>query len=206
MTVANSLIDYINKNREWIFSGIGVSVLASIVLVLRHFIFGNRKITANKIPSKSKDIDDNKQSEWDVITPPNSKYKFISEKQNSIPTGVQTFTFEYSPYGHAHPLNLKGKIVRAEIQFSCQITNPYKAMFEANEYALNFLQPQFLLQARNVLEKSSLNNLREKRQEFANEIVAQQSEKFDEYGFKLLSVTIGAIEQINKPNKDTSLK
>lgn len=203
MTLANSIIDYISKNKEWLFSGAGVTIVVTIFWLIRHSIFGKRDLSANGIQSKSKDDDDG-PNYWDAITPSNSNYKLVSEKSNSFPAGVQAFSFEYSPQGHANALNLKGKIVRVEIQFSCQLSNVYKAMFAANDYALNYLQPQFLIDARTVLEKYSASNLRNKRKEIADEIVLELSDMFDKFGFKLLSVNIGAIEQINSPNKYNS--
>ncbi len=199
MTISSytdAIIDYINKNKEWIFSGVGIFALTRVLWVFRQVLFRKRNPSAKESQSKELKYEDRKSSHWDVIKPPGSKFKFFFEKSDSIPAGVQTFAFEYGPHGHAHPLNLKGKSARVEILFSCRLTNPYKAMFEVNEYALNFLQPQFLIEARVILEKYSANALQEKREYIAKEIVAQQSEKFDKFGFALQTVSIGAIELI----------
>lgn len=204
MVLANSIFDYISQNKEWLFSGVGVTLVATFFWLMRHVIFSKRDVSDNGIQSRLKDDDDDGPNYWDAIKPSNSNYKLVSKKSNSFPAGVQAFSFEYSPQGHANALNLKGKVFRVEIQFSCQMSNPYKAMFAANDYALNFLQPQFLVDARAVLEKYSASNLREKRKQVADEIVMELSDKFDKYGFKLLSVNIGAIEQINSPSKDIS--
>jgi len=153
------IIDYILKNKEWIFSGIGV---------------------------------------LQGIVPPQSRYKFVTETSDSIPLGLQSFSFEYGPQGHAKALTLKGAIVRAEIQFTCQITNPYKAMFGANEYALNILPPRFLSQARGILERFPLTRLRAGRQEIAQDIMAQLLPQFEELGVRLESVTIGSLDQIER--------
>jgi regulator of protease activity HflC (stomatin/prohibitin superfamily) len=91
---------------------------------------------------------------------------------------------------------LKEAIVRAEIQFTCRIYNSYKAMFGANEYALNVLPPRFLSQARSILERYSLTELRASRQEVSRDIIAQSQPQFEELGVRLESVTIGALDQI----------
>lgn len=136
---------------------------------------------------------------WQGIIPPQSRYEFFTEYTDSIPLGLQSFSFEYSPQGHAKALTLKGgTIVCAEIQFTCRISNPYKATYGANENALNVLQPKFLVQARGILEKFSLTKLRAGRQEVARDIVAQLSPQFEELGVRLESVTIGALDQIER--------
>jgi len=137
---------------------------------------------------------------WHGVLPENSKYEFVTETRDSIPAGLQSFSFEYGPHGHAYPLTLKGAFVRAEIQFTCRVTNPYKAMFAANEYALNVLPPKFLTRARAILEQHSLTKLRASRQEVAHEIVAQLSPQFEELGFSLESVTIGAVDKLEHAN------
>ena len=111
---------------------------------------------------------------------------------------MQSFSFEYGPQGHAKALTLKGTIVRADIQFTCQIANPYKAMFGANEYALNVLPPRFLLEARGILEKFSLTALRADRQEVSRNIVARLSPQFEELRVRLESVTNGALDKIKR--------
>ena len=202
MSLLSSFIEFVSKNKEWLFSGIGVTIIVAIFWIMRHVIFGKSESGKNEVHSQSIDIEDDEPNYWEAIRPLNSNYKLVSKKSNSIPAGIQTFSFEYSPYGHAHALNLKGKTVRAEIQFSCRITNVYKAMFEADDYALNFLQPQFLLQARTILERFSIDNLRDKRQEVSNEVLNELADSFGKFGFALLSVTIGAVEQINNPSNE----
>jgi len=120
----------------------------------------------------------------------------MTETRDSIPLGLQSFSFEYGPQGHAKTLTLKGAMVRAEIQFTCRISNPYKALFGANEYALNVLPPRFLSQARSILESYSLTKLRASRQEVSRDIMAKLSPQFEELGVQLESVTIGALDQI----------
>jgi hypothetical protein len=134
--------------------------------------------------------------EWQAIIPRRTKYRIVTEKRDSFPGGVQSFLFEYGPEGHAKPLILKNAIVQAEVGFTCQIVNPYKAMFSANQYALNVLQPRFLVQARNTLEAYSLSELRERRLEASLAIVVTMAPQFEELGFRLESVTTGAIEQV----------
>lgn len=214
------MIDWILKNREWIFSGVGVFLMTGAVWLLRR-LFVSKFLRADGGPgtasrpglpgnesqryqfSRSRvqggsaaRTPDVVPANWQGILPAQSRYAFAEETSDSIPLGLQSFSFEYGPHGHANALTLKGTIVRAEIQFTCQIVNPYKAMFSANEYALNVLQPRFLVQARNVLEKFSLTKLREGRQDIARDIRTQISPQFEELGVRLESVTIGALDKI----------
>ena len=191
------------------FSGVGVLIITGMFWIFRHFISSNFICSNTKSVNKSRlqfKINDESNNEnirkripdaWQGILPAQSKYKIVDEISYSMPGGLQTFSFEYGPHGHSQALVLNKILVRAEIQFTCQVLNPVKAMFGANEYALNVLQPRFLVQSRNILEKFSLKQLREKRQEVAQNILDFISPQFEELGFHLESVTIGALEQIN---------
>ncbi|MGH9959777.1 MAG: SPFH domain-containing protein [Pyrinomonadaceae bacterium] len=216
------IIDYILKNKEWIFSGIGVFVLTGLIWFLRRLFFSNsphidgesgsqlrrefaitplsphQSTTSRGQGGGSNGVTNVVPDNWQGIVPPQSRYEFVTETTDSIPLGLQSFSFEYGPQGHAKALTLKGAIVRAEIQFTCRISNPYKAVFSANEYALNVLQPRFLSQARGILERFSLPRLRAGRQEAAREIMAQLSSQFEELGVHLELVTIGALDQIER--------
>ncbi len=193
------IFDYILKNKEWIFSGIGVLVLSAIFVLVRWLFFrGSSQIEndAGGESSGSQPVGESGPDHWQGIRPPGSKYATVTETASSIPGGLQSFSFEYGSRGHAYPLTLKGTTARVEIQFTCRIIDPYKAMFGANEYPLNVLRPRFLSQARGVLERFSLTKLREGRETVAREIMAELSPQFEELGFQLESVTIGAIEKL----------
>jgi hypothetical protein len=137
---------------------------------------------------------------WQGILPDESKYEVVTKSTASIPLGIQTFSFEYGPGGHAKPLRLPGRtVVCAEIQFNCRMVNPVKALFGANEYALKVLQPRFLVAAREIMEKYSLSRIRSSREEVSNEIVMKLSGEFYELGVCLEAVTIGALEKLAIP-------
>src|SRR5258708_15493957 len=123
-----------------------------------------------------------------------------------MPAGVQSFSFEYGPHGHAHPLLLSNRPVRLEIQFTCQISNPYRAMFAANEYALNVLPTKFLSQARAILEQFSMKKLRDDRLKIAHEVMERLSPQFEELGVRLDSVTLGAIESVGRVDEREGFK
>jgi SPFH domain / Band 7 family len=210
------LIGYILKNKEWLFSGVGVFALSGMLVLLRRMFSqrapqlptyppgilseGERHDPTEPLRSKRATNQDaapeDVPKEWQTIIPPQSKYKFVSEKKDAIPLGLQSFSFEYGPTGHAYPLVLKKAMVRAEVEFTCRVNNPYKALFGANDYALNILPPRFLTQARNILEAYSLSQLRESRLEASRAIEAAMAPQFMELGVRLESVTIGALEQI----------
>jgi len=197
------IIDYILNNKEWIFSGVGVFAISGAFWFIYHLLFRNSpghdeesaRLSENQ-GGGSNAVPNVVPTSWQGIVPPQSKYRFVKKTSDSIPLGLQSFSFEYGPHGHATALTLKGAIVRAEIQFTCRVSNPYKALFGANEYALNVLPPRFLLQARSILEGYSLTTLRASREEVSRAIVSKLSPQFEELGVQLESVTMGALEQI----------
>lgn len=144
---------------------------------------------------------DSTPKHWQGILPDDSKYRISSKRSDSIPLTRQTFSFEYNRHGHAAPLVLKRTTVRCEVQFTCQITNVYLAMFAGDGYALNILPPRFLSEARQILEQRSLKDLRENRDLVSGEIIKQLTQIFEARGVKLESVTIGALEKIPDDRK-----
>jgi SPFH domain / Band 7 family len=217
---------WIVANKEWFLSGIGVTVPLVIVgwwlqqrsssaSQSQHGSRNSVNVQVGKPHQSTTSTDQDGASsgapnvvpeKWQGIVPPQSRYDFVTESTDSIPVGLQSFSFEYGPQGHAKALTLKGAIVRADIQFTCRIVNPYKAIYGANEYALNVLKPRFLSHARDILERLSLTRLRAGRQEVARDIVSQLSPQFKELGVRLESVTIGALDQIEKVSKESSSK
>jgi len=193
-------LDYILRNKEWIFSGIGVLAVSAVFWLLRRLLTRKSQPTTqtDKKLGSSTAATGSVPPHWYGVMPPQSKYEFVPETATSIPLGLQSFSFEYGPHGHAHPLTLKGSMVRMDIQFTCRVTSPYKAVFAAGEYALNILKPKFLTLARTILEQHSLARLRSSRLEVAKEIVAELGLQFEDLGFRLESVTIGAIDKLNQ--------
>jgi hypothetical protein len=213
------IINYIGNNKEWIFSGVGVFALSGMIWLVCRLLFPNspgtdkehrqevprtsRRDPSGPLPSamseqggESKGAHNDVPRNWHGILPPQSRFRFVVGTKDSIPLGLQSFSFEYGPQGHANALTLKRTLVRAEIHLTCQIINPYKALFGANEYALNVLLPMFVSQARGILERFSLTRLRTVRLEVARDIMSQLSPHFEELGVRLKSVTIGALDQI----------
>jgi hypothetical protein len=190
-----SFIDYISRNKEWIFSGIGIFAITGVLWFFRKLFFQRSTVDPERKTSK-RDSKHPPSNHWEAIRPPNSKYKTVSKMVDSMPAGIQTIALEYSTDGHAHPLNLKGTIARAEIVFECQVNNPMKAITVGNEYAMNFLPAQFLVEARTTLEKYTLKKIQDNRSSIASEISDKLKTHFDKYGFTLIRVGIGAISKI----------
>lgn len=140
-------------------------------------------------------------SHWHGILPPNTKYEFGRENKRFVPIGSQSFSFEYSPEGHANPLNLKGTLVRADIQFTCRIGDLDKAFMGADGYGLNILQPKFLTLAREILERYPVTKLRAARRLVAAKIVSELSPQFAAHGFILEEVTIGSLDKLQYKKK-----
>jgi hypothetical protein len=137
----------------------------------------------------------NGPSHWDTVRPRQSRYEIVSETCNSIPFR-NSVSYEYGPQGHVHPLKLRGKPARVVVEFTCRVSNPYRAMFHAGEYAMNVLPPLFLERARGVLEKHSANELRDNRPAIAAAVLQSAIPLFEEYGYILESVTIGDVEPL----------
>ncbi len=193
-------LDYLIKNKEWIFSGVGVFVLSGLLIFLRFIFTRTGRVPVADQPSATKGNNSEPHTKvprlWQTILPRRTRYAFTTEKTPFIPLGTQSFSFEYGPEGHANALTLKGKPVRADIEFTCRVGNLDKAFFGANEYGLNVLQPKFVLQARSILERYSLSKLRAGRQDVAKEIISLMAPQFEELGFLLESVTIGSLDSL----------
>lgn len=204
--------NWIMENRSWVFSGVGVVALGALLRVagwsLRRFSNKARKPRDSAIPAAERGRSSGGSSAlsdpWQGISPPNSRFKTVIETADSVPAGLQLVSLEYGPQGHAYPLTLKDAIVRAEIQFTCRVEDPYKVMFAVNEYALNVLPQRFLVHARNILEPLTLAQLRSRRLQVAQDIVAQLSPTFEELGVRLESVTIGAIDELRPISRDSA--
>jgi len=139
---------------------------------------------------------------WHGIMPPDSKYSFSTTEESSFPIGEQTISLEYGPRGHAYPLQMKGSLVSAHIAFTCRIVNVSQAIAGADGYALNILPPMFLTAARSVLESATLSQLRNGRERYATDVVNKLKPLFSKHGFHLESVTIGALERLERPAAD----
>ena len=178
----HTIIEYINTNKEWLFSGFGIFIFTGFIWFARRLITSNsaKSVVEPELKSQRK-IHNN-----------SSKPK----KSVAIPLGLQTFSLVYGSRGQSKALTLKGTRVNAEVQITCQIINPYKAMFGANDYALNVLLPRFLTEARGILEMNSMTKLRDNRAEISGNILSQLSPQFEKLGVRLDSVTIGAIEKV----------
>lgn len=191
-----SMIEYVDHNKQWIFSGVGVAVLMGLAHILRRVLrplSGRQGNSSNARVAKSAKTE---SDHWQGMRPPNSRYETVTESTTSMPAGIQTCSFEYGPHGHVHPVVLSGRPARLEIQFTCQVTNPYKALFEANEYALNVLPPKFLQEARTILERHTVAGIRRNRQQIADVIKTACTPLFEKFGMRLDSVTIGAVDKI----------
>lgn len=202
------IIGYILKNKDWMFSGIGVFFLSGLCWFVHKLFFqkSRQRVLKQSVKSLyaansnkvSGPVDIPVPEEWHGILPADSKYEFKQETRTAIPLGSQSFAFEFAPQGHANPLILKNKIVRAEIRFTCRITNPMKACFNSNDFALNILPPKFLVEARRILESYSLSKLRVNREQISRNIVVALSPEFEKHGVQLESVSLGSLEPIGR--------
>lgn len=197
------------ENKEWVFSGIGIIVLSGIGFLIRLPFRSSRPRQITPRPEQAgqerraanpEPKTDDVPAHWQGVIPDSSRYRVVTGMSDSISLGTQIFSFEYGPQGHAAPLILGGKTpVRADIQFTCHIVNPYNALYKTGEYALNVLQPRFLVRARAILEQNTLAKLRASREPIAKEIVEALAPEFDEAGVSLDTVTIGALEKLPAP-------
>lgn len=206
-------VEYILSNKEWIFSGCGLLVFSALIWLLRILFFtkgdGRRGEARNMSNSEIASVrTTERQNEvprhWHGIMPPDSKYHFSSSEESSFPAGEQTISLEYGPRGHAYPLQMKGALVSAHIAFTCRIVNAYQAIAGADDYAMNILPPMFLTVARSVLEPATLPQLRNGRERYATDVLNKLKPLFSKHGIQLESVTIGALERVDRPTADRS--
>jgi hypothetical protein len=74
------------------------------------------------------------------------------------------------------------------VSFESQVVNPMRALYGAQEFALNPLQDYFSEVARNVLEQRSESYIRKNRSAMADEILALVRNKIESLGVRVLSV------------------
>src|SRR4051812_1765843 len=98
------IIDYILKNKEWMFSGIGVFALTGVIWLLRRFFCSHPNHLSLSNPPLQRGAANVVSSvvpgNWQGIVPPESRHKFVTKTSDSIPLGLQSFSFEYGPQGH----------------------------------------------------------------------------------------------------------
>jgi hypothetical protein len=200
-------LNYIVANKEWIFSGLGVAILLGLISLLKG-LFGPRK----KVPSEAREgvapstrpaigpQPKSGPSNWHGIMPEGSKYTIVSEMRDYVQLGPQTYTFEYGPTGHAKVLRFSdGSFGQLVIMYTCEIKNPYLAMYGAGgDFALNVLPPKFLVGAREILETTTPAAIRKNRQEVSSKIRAKMAPEFEAVGVTLISVSIDSIDKLER--------
>ena len=112
------LIEYILKNKEWLFSGIGVAVVLGAIGFFRRILKPSKSGESPRIAHSPRP---HKVDHWSGIVPPDTKYETVWEEVSAFPIGPISYSFEYGPRGHVYPLRLAGRPTRVEIQFTCQI-------------------------------------------------------------------------------------
>jgi len=180
---------------DWTIVGVVLTAVGLLFAYLQLKRTPRAKGSASSVKT-AKIHDETPPRAWQGVLPEGSKVRFTTKKTISLPAAVQTESLLYSPTGHARPLNLKGSLVSAEIQFSCRVNNAHKASFAGNDYAMNFLPAHFLVRARDVLEQYTASTLMESRERIAVEIKERLVEHFNEYGYTLGTVNIGSLEKI----------
>jgi hypothetical protein len=199
------LFEWIIDNKEWLFSGAGIVALAALwrlvfrrkvreATIARPAVVGTSAAFTEPTASPPEPV----PPHWQGIAPDDSRYALETVTSDSIPLGKQTFAFEYGRKGHAKPLVIGGKEYDALVQFTCHITNPYLALYQANTYALNVLQPKFLTATRTALERAGVSKIRRDSALVEKSIVEALSADFAELGVQLDQVVIGAVLRSEK--------
>jgi len=176
-------IEFILKNKEWLFSGIGVFVLSGVALLLRHLLF------PMKHGSDATQIRDNGKQE--THSQKKVEYRdYINVKE--------TYELPFDDGYKTKPLILAdGTVCRMDTQLVMEVSNATKAFDTWKEdHPLNLLSPVISSRVHQLLEASTFAEVRARRKEFEEELLTELQSDFGKRGFKLESFIIGAVEPI----------
>jgi len=87
------LIDYILKNKEWIFSGIGVSTIALLFIIFKYFIHHKTPLTNKDKPKGTNVQSDSVIQSGDI--PQNQVYRIIKEIEEMPPLQLDSIRKHY---------------------------------------------------------------------------------------------------------------
>jgi hypothetical protein len=162
------IIDYILKNKEWIFSGVGIFALSGMYLVFRRLLFWNTSRTDSHTPERL--------ARSDRMT-----HDSVVETQDNI--------------GHRFEF-LDGVIAYARLRVSYTIEDAilFFSSFKSNDECKKSFAPLIHARACYLLEKYSFPDAKLHRREVEIQLKEELQENFAKHGIKLDEITIGSLE------------
>lgn len=165
------IIDYILKNKEWIFSGIGIFALSGMIWFLRRLLFSNSPRT---------DGESGSHTTVSLARPERMKRESDIEAQDNV--------------GHRFEF-LDGVIAYARLRGSYTIEDAklFFSSFKSNDECIKSFAPLIHARACYLLEKYPFAEAKLHRREVEIKLKEELQEEFAKRGIRLDGITIGSL-------------
>jgi len=184
---ADDILKWISENKQWVFSGVGVFIIAAVASMVRWILAGRGQRPSRATPT----------SEATVGRPAADHSE--GELTDEIPLTTQTLNLSFDDHGGVHALTMSdGKRVRAEVHLAWRVINPYLFCFSSKDHPFDVLVPLLLSRLRGFMEGLTLDDARARRRETEHRVTQELGLEFEKRGIKLESITIGAMEKVNR--------
>ena len=184
---ADDILKWISENKQWVFSGVGVFLIAAVASMV-HSILSGRGQRPSRATPKSKA----------TVGRPAAGHS-EGELTDKIPLTTQTLNLSFDDHGGVHALTMSdGKRVRAEVHLAWRVINSYLFCFSSKDHPFDVLVPLLLARLRGFMEGLTLDSARDRRREAEHRITQELGLEFEKRGIKLESITIGAMEKVNR--------
>jgi hypothetical protein len=179
----DDVLKWISENKQWLFSGVGVAVIVTIV----RWALDRWQRPSLTTPA----------SEATLGRPTTGHSE--DELTDEIPLTTQTLNLSFDDHGAVNVLTMSdGKRVRAEVHLAWCVINPYKFSFSSKDHPLDVLVPLLLSRLRGFMEGLTFDNARARRREVEHLVTQDLSLEFEKRGIKIESITIGDMEKVNR--------
>ncbi len=183
----DDILKWISENKQWVFSGVGFFIIATVASMVRWILSGRGHrlswATSTSEATRGRSAADHSESELTDV----------------IPLTTQTLNLSFDDLGGTHALTMSdGNRVRAEIHLAWRVINPRLFCFSSKGHPFDVLVPLMLSRLRGFMEGLTLDDARALRREAEHRVTQELSIEFEKRGIKLESITIGAIEKVNR--------
>jgi len=184
---ADDILKWISENKQWVFSGVGVFIVAAVASMVRWILSGRGQRPSRTTPT----------SEATVGRPAADHSK--GELTDEILLTTQTLNLSFDDHRGVYALTMSdGKRVCAEVHLAWRVINPYLFCFSSKDHPFDVLVPLLLSRLRGFMEGLTLDDARARRCEVEHRITQELGLEFEKRGIKLESITIGAMEKVNR--------
>lgn len=178
---ASEVLGWLTANKEWMFSGIGVTTLVAVWDLFRR--------RENRLPISS--------THEPTAPDRTGSQDARPELTDSIPITTQTSSVVLGQHFDFPPLVLQGEILAcAEISIDWRVTNPFKFIMHAHdEHPVDALMQKSVGQLRLLIEDHNLSDVRRLRPDIAQKAKEKMAPLFEERGIVLEAINVGAVLQ-----------